>query len=80
MKSKYRVLISVSLMALILIFANLTTFGCTNMSVGKDASADGSVMNMGSQEGACNPNIVIVPRQKHEPGTSLFKFVSRRCT
>ena len=39
------------------------------MSVGKDASVDGSVMNMGSQEGACNPNIVIVPRQKHEPGT-----------
>ncbi len=69
MKSNYRILISVSLMVLILFLTNLSTFSCTNMSVGKNASVDGSVMNMGSQEGACNPNIVIVPRQKHEPGT-----------
>ena len=69
MSSKRKLLVPVSLIILLMLFTNLSAFSCTNMSVGKDASADGSVMNMGSQEGECNPNIVIVPRQKHEPGT-----------
>ena len=69
MKGKFRIIIPFALLFGFIFFISMNTLCCTNMNVGKDASVDGSVMNMGSQEGECNPNIMIVPRQKHEPGT-----------
>lgn len=74
MKFKFR---TISLILALLLLFNMSSLCCTNMNVGKDASADGSVMNMGSQEGACNPNIIIVPGQKWEPGTMAPVYLNR---
>lgn len=78
MKNKVRILSVVSLMFVLLAFlSSNVNASCSNMNFGKDATVDGSVINIGAQEGWCNPNIVIVHGQTFEPGTMAPVYLNR---
>jgi len=58
--------ISITLM-LVAIFG-LATYACTDIVVGKKASADGSVITSHTCDGRYDSRIIIVPAAEHEPG------------
>ncbi|MDD3657129.1 MAG: C69 family dipeptidase [Atribacterota bacterium] len=74
---KFRILIEISSILLFMILIKRSVFCCTNMNMGKNASADGSVMNMGSQEGEFNPNIIIITGKKFEQGSIAPVYLNR---
>ncbi len=80
MKSRFRILIPASLMLVFLVMISMNAICCTNINYGKDANTLGAVINTGEQQGWCDPNIVIVPGAKHEPGTMapvyLYRFAN----
>lgn len=50
---------------------------CTNINFGKGATVDGSVINIGAQEGWCNPNIKVVPGQTFEKGAMAPVYMNK---
>jgi len=77
MKNKMKILLVLSLMCVLLILLCINANACSNMNFGKDATVDGSVINIGAQEGWCNPNILIVHGQTFEPGTMAPVYLNR---
>ncbi|MFO7997179.1 MAG: C69 family dipeptidase [Dehalococcoidia bacterium] len=47
------------------------SIGCTDILVGKDASADGSVMGSYCCDGAIYSKLEVIPGEQHEPGTMI---------
>lgn len=59
----------------LLIFSSALAFACTSMLVGKDATADGSVILASNCDfGGHRGRMLCVPRMEHEPGET-FKLV-----
>jgi dipeptidase len=50
------------------VYANTGIDGCTDIAVGKKASADGSVITSQTVDGRYDSRIIIVPAADHEPG------------
>jgi len=55
-------------LAAVLLAGAAPAWNCTTTLVGKDASADGSVMASHSEDGLHDPRLVYVPARDHEPG------------
>ena len=47
---------------------SLTALACTTVTVGKDASVDGSVITSHTVDGRYSSKITVIPAQDHEPG------------
>lgn len=73
---KSRKLLVVSLMVATLMMVSVSTFACTSIMVGKDASADGSVMTAHTCDGNYDARIQIIPGQTFEPGTTTPVYMN----
>ena len=67
MKFKKIVLVTSIILALF-VFFGLLTYACTDILVGKKASADGSVITSHTVDGRYDSRIIIVPAADHEAG------------
>ncbi len=66
----------VSIIMSIYLFISVPVFACTTMIVGKDASADGSVMVTHSDDGLNDASIVYVPAMDHKPDSLRAVYYS----
>jgi len=75
--------VGITLMLLVVfvfaVYANTDINGCTDIMVGKKASADGSVITSHTCDGRYDSRIIIVPAADHEPGemVPVYKNIIR---
>jgi dipeptidase len=66
---KFKKLLSVTIMMLVILLLGVSAYACTDIMVGKSASADGSVITSHTVDGRYDSRIIIVPAADHETGT-----------
>ena len=57
-----------SMILVLFLFIGVLTYACTDIAVGKGASADGSVITSHTCDGRYDSRIIIVPAADHEEG------------
>jgi len=73
---KLKKILSIVTMALYLTSMALPVYACTTTIVGKDASADGSVMVSHSDDGLNDGSMIYIPAQDHKPGSLRAVYYS----
>jgi dipeptidase len=73
---KSRKLLVLSLVVALVMMVSVSAFACTSIMVGKNASADGSVMTAHTCDGNYDARIRIIPGQTWEPGAMAPVYVN----